>query len=62
MAPVKLIISVAEKTINDGLGGNGVSLQSFTIIPKPGNLGLIGIALVTMIGLHVRKTSSAPMA
>jgi hypothetical protein len=57
-------ISVAEgtNTINDGVGESGVSLSSFTIAPEPGNLSVVGIALVGMIAFRVRKTRSAPIA
>ncbi len=49
-------------TINDGVGGNGVPLSSFTITPEPGNLWVVGIALAGMIAWRLRKTSSAPIA
>jgi hypothetical protein len=57
-------ISVAQgvNTINDGVGGNGVTLNSFTISPEPASLFLVGIGLVGLVALRVRKTSSSPIA
>jgi hypothetical protein len=52
-------ISVAEgaDTINDGVGGNGVNLSSFTPIPapEPGNLFVVGIGLVGLIACTRRR-------
>lgn len=57
-------ISVAEgaTTINDGQGGEGVTLSSFTAAqtPEPGNLFLTGAGLAGLIALCARKTSSSP--
>ncbi len=58
-------ISVAKgvNTINDGVGGNGINLSSFTATtPEPGNLFVAGIGLVSLIALRVRKRSSSPVA
>jgi hypothetical protein len=65
-AGLNYAISVAEgsTTINDGVGGGGVTLSSFTAAatPEPGSLCLLCAGLIALIGFRLRKPASSRIA